>query len=298
MTESRPSSSRRAVLAATAGLASAGGCLGRASSGSTVSLLAAGSLQNALTGDFRPPTDARVEVEAHGSARAARMVAEGQRDPDIIALADPVLFSSPLDTAWYATFANNAIVLTYNPETAGGKRVQGAETWFAPLLRGDVRLGRTDPDLDPLGYRTLFTLALAADHYDTPALADRLLSRTQIYPETQLLAQFDSGSVDAAFVYRSMAVERGYPYVDLPAAVDMSDPDHAASYASMSYTLPGGTVVRGTPIQYAATCRTQTEAATTVFDAVVESSDQYLESHGFTVTDRHPHYSGDVPTSQ
>ncbi|WP_394351772.1 hypothetical protein [Halogeometricum sp. CBA1124] len=63
-----------------------GGCLGRSGSASTVSVLAAGSLQNALTSDFRSQTDAHVEVEAHGSARAARMVAEGQRDPDIVAL--------------------------------------------------------------------------------------------------------------------------------------------------------------------------------------------------------------------
>lgn len=296
MTDSHSKGTRRAFLTTTAGLATMGGCLGRSGSASTVSVLAAGSLQNALTSDFRSQTDAHVEVEAHGSARAARMVAEGQRDPDIVALADPVLFSSPLDAEWYATFANNAIVLAYNPQTPSGTQIQSAETWFAPLLREDVRLGRTDPDLDPLGYRTLFTLALAADHYDRPALADALLSRTQIYPETQLLAQFDSGSVDAAFVYQSMAVEREYPYVELPAAIDMSDSDHAASYASMSYSLPSGTVVRGAPIQYAATRRTQTEAATDSFDALVESSARYLESHGFTVTDAHPEYVGDVPT--
>ncbi|AFK19905.1 ABC transporter substrate-binding protein [Haloferax mediterranei ATCC 33500] len=298
MNQSPPGWSRRAFLAATAGLATTTGCVGRSSSNSAVTLLVAGSLQNALTTGFEPPADTRIEVEAHGSARAARMVADQQRDPDIVALADPALFTAPLSVPWYATFANNAVVLAYNPSTPEGKRFESADTWFAPLLDGGVRLGRTDPDLDPLGYRTRFALTLAADYYDRPALGNDLLSREQIYPETQLLAQFDAGSIDAAFVYRSMAVERGYPSLDLPAAINLSDPEHASSYATTSYTLPDGVVVRGSPIQYAATQRTKTEAATAVFDALVETATEYLESHGFTVHAEQPTYSGDVPTTR
>jgi len=295
-------SSRRAFLASVAGVAAGGltataGCLGRAGSTPTVSILAAGSLQRALTTEFEPPDGTRVEVEAHGSARVARMVADGQRDPDIVALADPTLFDAPLSVPWYATFANNALVLAHNPQTEGGTRVADATSWPDALLDDAVSLGRTDPDLDPLGYRTRFALALAADYYDRRALTDDLLRRDQIYPETQLLAQFDAGGVDAAFVYRSMAVERDYPYLELPAAINLSDPEHASAYETASYTLPDGVTVRGGPIRYAATRRTDTAAAESVFEALVGTAGDLLEPSGFTVRESHPHYFGDVPST-
>ncbi|ELZ77547.1 extracellular solute-binding protein [Haloferax volcanii] len=293
-------SSRRAFLAAVGGVAAGGltataGCLGRGEEAPTVSILAAGSLQRALTTEFDAPDGTRIEVEAHGSARVARMVDDDQRDPDIVALADPALFDAPLSVPWYATFANNALVVAYNPQTEGGTRVTEAASWPDALLDDAVSLGRTDPDLDPLGYRTRFALALAADHYDRPALTADLLRRDQIYPETQLLAQFDAGGVDAAFVYRSMAVERDYPYLELPAAINLSDPDHASAYATVSYTLPDGVTVRGGPIRYAATRRTDTAAAKSVFEALVGTAGDFLEPSGFTVRASHPHYFGDVP---
>ncbi|ELZ63407.1 sulfate ABC transporter substrate-binding protein [Haloferax prahovense DSM 18310] len=300
--DSANGSSRRAFLASVGGVAAAGltataGCLGRAGSTPTVSILAAGSLQRALTAEFESPEGTRVEVEAHGSARVARMVDDDQRDPDIVALADPTLFDAPLSVPWYATFANNALVVAYNPQTDGGERVADAASWPDALLDDDVSLGRTDPDLDPLGYRTRFALALAADYYGRPALATDLLRRDQIYPETQLLAQFDAGGIDAAFVYRSMAVERDYPYLELPAEINLSDPEHASAYATVSYTLPEGITVRGGPIRYAATRRTDTAASKSVFEALVGTAGEFLEPSGFAVRASHPHYFGDVPPS-
>ena len=287
---------RRAFLAGTgtAGAALAGcvGVFGHLDAGSSVSLLAAGSLQNAFETDLRAAVEPRLRLEAHGSAAAARLVAEGKRDPDVVALADPALFEG-LSTEWYARFATNALVVAYNESTPGGRRVATAERWFEPVLTGEASLGRTDPDLDPLGYRTLFMLDLATGYYDRPELPERLLDREQIYPETQLLAGFESGGLDAAVVYRSMAEERGYPYVDLPPALDLSDPEHAADYAEASYVLPEGTRVHGDVITYGATRRRGGPGTTAVFREVVGGD--YLEAHGFGVPDAFPAYEGEVP---
>ncbi|MDY6765688.1 MAG: extracellular solute-binding protein [Halobacteria archaeon] len=284
---------RRTFLRLTAPLIGAlAGCIGGTTSGNTVSILAAGSLQNAFINSLEPNTDVPIRVEAYGSARAARMVAEGQRNPDIVALADTALFEGLLKT-WYAVFATNSMVLAYNLNTRGGRRVKEADEWFAPLVEGNAELGRTDPDLDPLGYRTLFTLELADDYYDR-TLSDKILSENQIYPETQLLAQFDTGSIDAAFVYRSMAIERDYGYIELPDPINLSTPKYANRYSETSYTLPDGTVVHGGVIRYGANVRHISKNTITVFQNIV-SSNRYLEKHGFVVPKEYPEYTGDVP---
>jgi molybdate/tungstate transport system substrate-binding protein len=292
---------RRAVLAGlTAVVGGAAGCAGVSGVAvdrpDPVSVLAAGSLNNALENGLRPSVASAIEVEAHGSAEAARLVAGGQKDPDIVALADVALFDGPLRPAWYAEFATNSVVVAYNPETEGGKRLAaaGPDRWYRPLLSGDVSLGRTDPALDPLGYRTLFVLELAADYYGTDTdLRAAIPRRDQVYPETQLVSQFETGSIDAAITYRNMAAERGYDYVELPAEIDLSTHRFAERYASATYELPGGKVVRGGPVSYAATVRRDSRAVFDAFDRLTTGA--YLEAFGLVVPDDYPRYTPHAP---
>jgi molybdate/tungstate transport system substrate-binding protein len=299
MTGSRSSTGRRAVLsgvaAALTGLAGCSGAPGGGAPG-TVSMLAAGSLNDALEHGLRPSVDATLRVEAHGSAEVARLVAEGRKDPDVVAVADVALFDGPLRPDWFAEFATGSIVVAYDPQRPGGRRLAEAapDGWYRPLLEGDVALGRTDPDLDPLGYRALFVLELATDHYDVGVdLREAIPDRGQLYPETQLVSAFETGSIDAAITYRSMAVERGYDYVDLPPEVDLGDPARADRYAEATYELPSGTVVAGAPVSYAATLRRRSPTVLEVFDALV--SDPYLTEFGFGVPDDYPRYTGNAP---
>jgi molybdate/tungstate transport system substrate-binding protein len=301
---------RRRFLTATAtaaGGALAGCTTGTAGPGSAgasggqereaVSLLAAGSLQLALSQGLTAAVDVPLEIEAHGSATVARLVATDRRQPDVVSVADTALFESILDPAWYAVFASNAVVLAYNPETAGGRRVAeaGPDAWYRPLLEGTVSLGRTDPDQDPLGYRTLFALELATRYYDdVPALHEAVPDRRQLYPETSLLSRFETGAMDAAFVYRNMAVERGYDYVPLPSEIDLSDPALVEDwYRTVAYTLPDGTTVQGDLIRYGSTIRQRGTAVDGVFDAHVAGD--YLAEHGFVTPTSFPRFEGDVP---
>ncbi|WP_256289813.1 extracellular solute-binding protein [Halobellus inordinatus] len=297
-----PPTGRRSFLAGAAalltGTAGCAGVVGRDRTTATpVSILAAGSLNNALENGLRSSVDTPVQIEAHGSAEVARLVAEGQKNPDVVSVADVALFDGPMRPDWYAEFATNSVVVAYNPDSNGGERIAaaGTDSWYRPLLDGDVELGRTDPDLDPLGYRALFVLELATDYYDTDRdLRDAIPSRDQIYPETQLVSQFETGSIDAAIAYRNMAVERGYDYVELPAAIDLSDPSYAEQYANATYELPSGKVVEGGLISYGATLRSQTSAAADVFQT--HTTGPYLSEFGFVIPDDYPTYTGNVPS--
>jgi molybdate/tungstate transport system substrate-binding protein len=307
---------RRAFLrtAGVAGIAGLAGCLagggGSGASGgnasgngggggqsTTVAILAAGSLQNALTNGLKPAVDVPVQIETHGSATVARLIDEGKADPDIVSVADVALFDKPLSPPWHSVFTSNAVVIAYNPDTNGGQRLAeaGKNNWYKPMASGDVTIGRTDPKTDPLGYRALFTLELASRYYDDAAnLKQKILQRNQVYPETALISQFETGAIDAAIAYRNMVVERDYEYIDLPDQIDLSNPQYVEEwYSTVSYTLPSGQTIQGDLISYGSTIRHMSDAALNVFD--VHTTGNYLKKHGFILREQFPNYTGNVP---
>ncbi|WP_135854643.1 substrate-binding domain-containing protein [Halorussus salinus] len=182
-------------------------------------------------------------VEAHGSVACRRLLEDGLRDPDAVALADPALFAGLAERV--TCFATNALVVAVREELA-----DRYDDWRALVADRDLALGRTDPDRDPLGYRTVMALELA-DGIDADALADRI----DVFPETGLLRTLEAGGIDAAFAYRNMAVEHDLPYLSLPDGIDFSNPELADEYAEETLELADRTV-RGAPIRYAATGRT------------------------------------------
>lgn len=289
---------RRALLGTAATMcASTAGCLVRGQT-EAVNVLVAGSLTNLVNRRLQEAVDAPIRVEAHGSATAARMVADGVSDPDIVALADPFLLEEVINHPWHVAFATNALVLVYNPDTVGGRKVgeAGRRRWWEAIRDHDVKLGRTHPDHDPLGYRTLFCLELASEYYsDASGLRETILNRDQVYPETQLLAQFETGSVDTAFAYRNMAVERDYPAIDLPASIDLSAPELAEKYAAVEYELPEGEVVTGAPITYAATVlpNSPRPAVKAVFRTL--TGGDILSESGFGLPNEYPRTEGNAP---
>lgn len=290
---------RRAFLSSTAaGLGAFGGCVNTPDyrPSDVVSILAAGSLNYALERGLREKTNTTVRVEPRGSVAAARLVAAGQKNPDIVSLADTALFKSLLDSVWFVEFATNEIVIAYDPTTEGGEQIAdaGSSHWYRPLLDQSTTLGRTDPDLDPLGYRTLFMLELATSHYNTSEnLRSAITDREQVYPETQLISQFETGSIDAAIAYRSMAIERDYEYIRLPDSINLGNPAYADSYSATNYTLRNGTTVSGRTISYGTTAMNQEQSVLKVFDTHTEAD--WLVEYGFGVPENYPRFTDNAP---
>lgn len=262
---------RRTVLAGL-GLASLGGCLGSGRpTDDRATLLVAGSLlpiaravPNAL-------------VEAHGSLAAARLVEDGLREPDAVALADPALVRDLV--GWTATFATNAMAVAYDPDSPAASAIEA--DWATALAREDVTVGRTDPTTDPLGYRTLLTIELARQ---AGLPVEGVLGNSTVLPETQLVRTLVEGPLDAAFVYRNMTVSHDVPRIDLPPALDLSDPDHADRYREATATVEG-TTWRGEPIRYGAA--PLTERGRAICADLVYGTER-LHRFGFTVPEEYP----------
>jgi molybdate/tungstate transport system substrate-binding protein len=204
--------------------------------------------------------------ESSGSLEAARKLTELGKIPDVLAVADYNVIGKlllPRYATWYVTFASNAMVLAYSGRSTGAGEISG-ENWWRFLLRPEIRWGSSDPALDPNGYRTLMVMQLAERHYGQPGLgrrlADALDPRFTRPSEAQLLGLVQAGELDYAWSYRSLAATAGLRWVDLPAAIDLSDASRGSEYAAAVVRLPGGqresadsVEFRGEPIVYALT---------------------------------------------
>ncbi len=204
-----------------------------------------------------------VLTEAAGSLNTARKITELGKPCDIMLSADHIVVSSmliPEYASWNIRFATNEIVIAYRPESKYAS-IFREDNWANILLRDDVIMGRADPDADPCGYRTVFAAKLAEEYYGRPGLADSLLSKDTRYirpKETDLVALVTEGVIDYMFQYKSVAIQHGFSYLELPDAVNLSSPQMTERYATVSYMIPGDapgvrTEVRGDYISYSGT---------------------------------------------
>ncbi len=210
--------------------------------------------------------DVRVLREAAGSVACARKITELGQPCDVLASADYEVINRylvPAHSRWAIPFAANEMVLTYTDRSRHATELC-ATNWGAILLRDDVVVGRSDPNSDPCGYRTVLTLKLAgldlwgADWTTTMLAKDREFMRPK---ETDLLALLESGEVDYGFLYRSLAIQHQLRFLELPAAVNLGTLAEAASYARVSVDIagsqPGATeTMRGEPMVYGITIPT------------------------------------------
>ena len=188
----------------------------------------------------------------------------GESPPDIIASADYKLIPERMYggnySDWYIAFARNTMVLCYSDNATGSDEIVSENrTWYDVLRNEDVSYGHSDPDQDPCGYRTLLVVQLAQAYYcdnatdfgltpdpDAADLYDVLIpgseherGRTGGTSENRtggseevvsaksvdLIVALESGDLDYAFEYRSVAVQHGLNYIDLIDYINLSKID-------------------------------------------------------------------------
>lgn len=207
--------------------------------------------------------DVEILTESAGSATSIRKVTELGKACGVIGSADYTLIPQlmfPGHADWYIIFATNRMCIAYTDQSQFADEING-DNWYEILQRDGVRYGRSDPDQDPCGYRTLMVWQLAEAYYDSPGLYDRLYEAEGgvVRPkEVDLVALLESGDLDYAFEYSSVAVQHNLNYVVLPAEIDLSDEAFKDFYATAEVAIageePGTTITkRGTPIVYAVT---------------------------------------------
>ena len=174
----------------------------------------------------------------------------------------------PKFTKWYIPYAGTQMVVAYNPNSKyasqfkayadGSKPLKGL---FSSLLQTKgLKLGRTDPNIDPQGRDFIYMLELAQMYYHLPKdTVSKILgtsdwgtaNSSQIYAESSLDATLQSGQLDAASAFITQAVELHLDYIKLPPQISLGDAAMANQYAKATVTIkPPGmpkTVKSGSP---------------------------------------------------
>ena len=194
-----------------------------------------------------------IVMEAAGSRKCARKIIDLHRECDIMASADYKVIDNlliPEYTNWNIKFAGNEMALVFHDKS----RLQDSinqQNWFNILLKPDVIYGRSNPDFDPCGYRTVLTCKLAQEVYNLPGLAEQLLRKDENYirpKETDLIGLLETDVIDYIFLYRSVAEQHNLDYLILPDSINLKNPDlddfYAMATLEISGKKPGETITR------------------------------------------------------
>lgn len=224
--------------------------------------------ENLVGPAFEAKHDYQYLGEGHGSLPAARLIKEGLRYPDVFQSADAKVNESVLMgkengnfVSWYFTFASSEMVIIYYAKSRFADQFslveKGEIKWYEVLAIPGLRFGRADPDLDPKGYRTLFVMELAQKYYHDLTIAERVLGNVddskQIFRESELLARLESGQIDATIGYKNEAIERNFPFISLPQAINLGSTQFVDFYGSVSYTSGEAITFQGSPILFTIT---------------------------------------------
>jgi molybdate/tungstate transport system substrate-binding protein len=220
-----------------------------------------------------------VQRESSGSVEAVRKITGVGKVAEVIALADYSLIPDmmmPEYANWCIRFAKNDMVLAYTDKSNYADKITG-DNWYK-ILQKDVRFGFSNPNLDPCGYRTPMVFKLAELHYNTN-IFDLITDNTAITinktdgtyliksPEhleprgkvtirdksVDLVHLVKAGEIDYAFEYRSVAVQHGLKFVDLPMQIDLSDVEYEDLYKKVKLMDATGKIRTGKSIVYGIT---------------------------------------------
>jgi molybdate/tungstate transport system substrate-binding protein len=193
-------------------------------------------------------------------------IAGGEISPNVFESVggDNITPLEPKYTKWYVQYAGTSMVVAYNPKSKyasefkayadGSKNICGL--FSSTLQTSGLKLGRTDPNVDPQGRDFIYMLELAQSYCKLPSdTVAKILgtsdfgsaSSSQIYAESSLDSTLQSGQLDASSAFITQAIELHLDYIKLPAAISLGSFADAAAYAKASVKLANGTTKKGSP---------------------------------------------------
>ncbi len=219
----------RTLLAASLALAPA------IASAADLNVLYAGSLVNLMEHGVGPAFDhssgAAVRGFAAGSNALANQIKAKLRRADVFISASPKVNDTLMGAtngdwvSWYVTFAQSPLVIGYNPTSRFAAELK-TKPWYQVLREPGIRIGRTDPKLDPKGALTVQLLDHAEQVYHQPGLAADVLggeeNPAQVLPEENLVGRLQSSQLDVGFFYSTETADLHIDATPLPAEVALS----------------------------------------------------------------------------
>lgn len=237
-----------------------------------MSVLYAGSLVTPMEGPIKNALRDRgidFQGEPGGSKELANLIIAGVRSPDVFVSVNPALVTRLGDrVASATTFAGTSLGVAWAPNSKDAALFQsvadGATSLERALETPGLKIGRTDPQLDPKGTYTIEGVTMWLGHDAKQHILGSDENPSQIFPEEDLLARIDTGQADVGFFYRTEAIARNYRFIPLPGAAALTDritytlavmkaaphPDAAREFAAFILTGEGRAILEGAGLTY------------------------------------------------
>lgn len=212
--------------------------------------------------------------EASGSRACARKITDIKKAADIMASADYKVIDNlliPNYAKFNIQFATNEMVIAYTSKSKYSDIVN-SKNWPIILLKKNVKVGHSNPNLDPCGYRCMLVTKLAEKYYNIPDFFEKLFGYGESYisgkekrekvivrpKETDLLALLESGVYDYLYIYRSVAKQHKLNFITLPKEINLGDASMQNIYQTVSFKItgkkPGEYIIKkGSPMIYGIT---------------------------------------------
>jgi molybdate/tungstate transport system substrate-binding protein len=197
-----------------------------------VNVLYAGSLVNLMEHGIGPAFDKAsgdtFQGFAGGSSGLANQIKGKLRAGDVFVSASPKVNDGLMGSAngnwvsWYITFAQSPLVIGYNASSKFAADLK-SKPWYEVLQEPGIRIGRTDPKLDPKGALTVALMKQAETFYKSPGLSEKIIgapdNAAQVLPEETLVGRLQSGQLDVGFFYSTETADAKIPSLALPAEI-------------------------------------------------------------------------------
>ncbi len=223
---------------------------------------------NEMVKDFeRMHPAVKISAESSGSLLAVRKVTELGRKADLLLLADELIIKDlliPKYADWYLRFYQDSIVIAYTDKSKYTNEING-DNWHRILLRPNVRYAYANPNLAPIGYRTLMCWQLADAYYQDKegqkgiyqAFKEGCSDEYKMPDVADMLNLLESFYLDYAFVYESTAKQHNLKHIRLPDDINLGNPHKVDIYerARVEITPHAGSAqtITGGPITFSLT---------------------------------------------
>jgi len=193
--------------------------------------------------------------EAAGSRACARKITDIGKPADVMASAAYKVIDNlliPEYAKFNVQFATNEMVIAYTDRSKFAHEIN-ASNWMDIFLREGVKIGHSNPNLDPCGYRSILVTQLAEKYYKKPGFYQKLMGYGASYSngeenthkiivrpkETDLLGLLEAGAYDYLYIYKSVAKQHGLRYITLPPQISLKDKQYSDFYGQASIKITG-----------------------------------------------------------
>jgi molybdate/tungstate transport system substrate-binding protein len=149
-------------------------------------------------------------------------------------------------------FVTNEMAIAYTDKSKYAHEIT-TQNWTEIFLRDGVKVGHSNPNLDPCGYRSILVTQLAERYYKQSGFYEKLMGYGESYSngeenrariivrpkETDLLGLIEAGAYDYLYIYKSVAEQHGLKYITLPPEVSLKDKQFSDIYKHASIQISG-----------------------------------------------------------